>query len=746
MPRAINFTHAHLQTILSCLFSKQKFPDKSLAEILMGFFEPHLSSFSVKPGSADQLSITSTCYSLLAIHSSSIYDSFVASTEGANLDSGTVCIPSVIRALLASTWREDDLFQVPLLLYTVLRLDEDRSVLSSFAQSNEKDAFKIQQLITAVLQARPKRRAGERQIYSDYITYQICRSLALLQESTDRKSSGTPSDKKPQVEGDFVSDFSNDEIVVGGLPANAVPDGAAAEISLGLARCAEVASNELCRQLAYRTAGDSTSFDVIRLAYSLLTYVLSTESLTGVAGRELIPGQGVSPGTQVTPLNKRLVVAALDAFFAEQNSGEGLWDKGQPIYQSFRRQGRNVGNAFVFSVDTVGSLLTLLPAEYFRPHLHSLERTLEWITSHQTLEVIPDYCDPESGECYGKALRGWSSPHLRPDSGPSAWSTAQVLSCVSLLKTTIQELMHKDVLEEFNGIAFSEKGIRPESWDRLLDTDLGSAVQNRTIKSVLEERVITPFASSIYAPSYGAAYSAILHGPPGTAKTTIGEALAQKMGYDFLVVDTAAFLADGLTNVANRIRYVFSRLMALQECVILFDEIEEFALNRETPGITMESRMLTTSMLTAINDLRRAKQSVFFVATNRLRAFDSAITRPGRFDMQLFVGTPNLNARVIQFQNELASLSPALTQAQKDSSVEVYHSYLGSVWEQDAMFMNYLEGIQFARACALLLKNDPNKELDPDQMSSIFAQQAAVMTVRGAVREEYMASMQMSRV
>ena len=331
--------------------------ESSAPDILLGFFEPHLSSFSVKPGSSDQLSITSTCYSLLAIQTSSIYDASVTSrsrTEENNnagndsLKSGTVCLPNVIKALLASTWREDDLFQVPLLLYTVLRLDQDRSMIHSWARSNEEGASKIRQLITAVLTARPKRRAGERQVYSDYITYQVCRSLALLQESTDRPTSSASQDQQAQREGDFVADFSSDELGVGGLPANAVPDGAAGEISLGLARCAEVASNELCRQLAYRTAGDSTSFDVIRLAYSLLTYVRSTQSLTGVAGRELIPGQGVSPGTQVTPLNKRIVLAALDAFFAEQHSNDGLWDKGQPIYQSFRRQGRNVGNAFVF--------------------------------------------------------------------------------------------------------------------------------------------------------------------------------------------------------------------------------------------------------------------------------------------------------------------------------------------------------------------------------------------------------------
>ncbi|EED87129.1 predicted protein, partial [Thalassiosira pseudonana CCMP1335] len=148
----------------------------------------------------------------------------------------------------------------------------------------------------------------------------------------------------------------------------------------------------------------------------------------------------------------------------------------------------------------------------------------------------------------------------------------------------------------------------------------------------------------------------ILFGPPGTAKSTVCEALAERMGWDFVVIDTASFLADGLTNVASRIRYIFARLQALNDCVILFDEIEEFCLDRETPSLGMESRMLTTAMLTAINDLRRSKKSIFFLATNRLRAFDSAIIRPGRFDLQLFVGTPNLDARVVQLRSQLASV------------------------------------------------------------------------------------------
>ena len=52
--------------------------------------------------------------------------------------------------------------------------------------------------------------------------------------------------------------------------------------------------------------------------------------------------------------------------------------------------------------------------------------------------------------------------------------------------------------------------------------------------------------------------------------------------------------------------------------------------------------MLTTAMLTKLADLRGGRRVAFFIATNRLTALDAAVTRPGRFDLQLFVGTPNL--------------------------------------------------------------------------------------------------------
>jgi SpoVK/Ycf46/Vps4 family AAA+-type ATPase len=67
--------------------------------------------------------------------------------------------------------------------------------------------------------------------------------------------------------------------------------------------------------------------------------------------------------------------------------------------------------------------------------------------------------------------------------------------------------------------------------------------------------------------------------------------------------------------------------------------------------------MLTTAMLTQLNDLRRKQRSVFIVATNRIRSFDAAVTRPGRFDSLLFVGTPSISARKQRFLDKLQNMN-----------------------------------------------------------------------------------------
>jgi len=504
---------------LSSLVKRLDALESEAPEMMKAYYDPVLHSFVNQPGrTRHRVCVTSSAYALLTLTlSSDVYKSIVSSQDDDSFasspgdidrksatnesdgdmsivssddrpqDRNKIPIGQVVKTLLSSEWREDDLFQVALLMYTVLRLDSPtRSILRSVVTSNPKLARRFRNFLKMVLEARPHRKSGTQQAHSDYIYYQVCKVLAQLQDKTevprferddgdgrgDDMSSPKNETKKESNDGE---ETKGGEIPVemergfGGLPVACLPEGVSTEVFWGLFRCAEVSSNELCRQLAYRVAGDYNSFDVVRLAYCLLTYHTSTKSISNIAGilGPFGSDAGPAPETKVAPLNRRLVKAALKAYFEEQNK-DGLWPKGQPIYKSFTTGKDSTGNGFIFSVNTVGSLLCALPAEYFRPHLSALEKSLEWIEGHQSLEIITDFCDRRTGQCYGKPLRGWNSPHLSPDDGPRAWPTAQVLKCVSWMKRTIRQLIHNDVLEEFNGVAFSKKGIQSSGWDRLL--------------------------------------------------------------------------------------------------------------------------------------------------------------------------------------------------------------------------------------------------------------------------------------
>ena len=157
--------------------------------------------------------------------------------------------------------------------------------------------------------------------------------------------------------------------------------------------------------------------------------------------------------------------------------------------------------------------------------------------ANQITEVVPNYCDAISGQCYGKYLQGWSSPHLLSENGVQAWSTAQTLHCVSKMATVVKAIMHDDVLLEFNGVKL-EGCPKADAWNRLLDTDLGDPSKEetcRTLKSVIKERVLMPLSGDTVTTIYGTAYSTILFGPPGTAKTTICEAVANYLVSSFYI-------------------------------------------------------------------------------------------------------------------------------------------------------------------------------------------------------------------
>ena len=100
--------------------------------------------------------------------------------------------------------------------------------------------------------------------------------------------------------------------------------------------------------------------------------------------------------------------------------------------------------------------------------------------------------------------------------------------------------------------------------------------------------------------------------------------------------------------------------------------------------------MLTTAMLTKLADLRGGRRVAFFIATNRLTALDAAVTRPGRFDLQLFVGTPNLPARMGRLRARLDVVGDGAAQ-QGEPLVRAFEAVLQRRWTANARYLTFLE-------------------------------------------------------
>ncbi len=99
--------------------------------------------------------------------------------------------------------------------------------------------------------------------------------------------------------------------------------------------------------------------------------------------------------------------------------------------------------------------------------------------------------------------------------------------------------------------------------------------------------------------------------------------------------------------MAYQAREIFRQLGELSETVVLIDEVEEFVRKRKggsTPA-EMANRLITTAMLTLLQELRDRERIILLLATNHIEEFDPAIRRPGRFDLVLNVAPPSVAAK-----------------------------------------------------------------------------------------------------
>jgi hypothetical protein len=128
--------------------------------------------------------------------------------------------------------------------------------------------------------------------------------------------------------------------------------------------------------------------------------------------------------------------------------------------------------------------------------------------------------------------------------------------------------------------------------------------------------------------------------------------MADVIGWDYVELHASHFVAEGLAAVQKTADKIFKQLLELNHTVVLFDEIDELVREREMEEDAF-GRFLTTSMLPKLAELWKGRKILYFVATNHINYFDSAIIRSHRFDALILVGPPSFEAKIERIEELL---------------------------------------------------------------------------------------------
>jgi len=172
----------------------------------------------------------------------------------------------------------------------------------------------------------------------------------------------------------------------------------------------------------------------------------------------------------------------------------------------------------------------------------------------------------------------------------------------------------------------------------------------------------------------------LLHGPPGTGKTSLALRTASESGVSFKLLNSAELVGSYLGESERRLQEVFVAAQNRTPCIIILDEVDAISSRRDDPNASEADIRVTAALLMLMD---RLVPGVFVIGTtNRPEAIDAAMRRTGRFDRDIEIPVPSAAAR-FQILCSLATTAAAnnaskLEDSELQAIADAAHGYVGA--------------------------------------------------------------------
>lgn len=168
------------------------------------------------------------------------------------------------------------------------------------------------------------------------------------------------------------------------------------------------------------------------------------------------------------------------------------------------------------------------------------------------------------------------------------------------------------------------------------------------LKELLHTQVVMAIRNPEKFKEYGLSIpnGILLYGPPGCGKTYIARQLAEELGQSFFEIIPSELASAYIHQSVVKIRELFDQAAVQAPSIIFIDEFEALVPSRgDLSGHQQYKAEEVNEFLAHLNGC--AEKRIFVIAaTNQPEKIDAAVLRTGRLDKHIYVGPPDLEARI----------------------------------------------------------------------------------------------------